>query len=286
MRSRAALFMVSLVTSLSGFLVASSLRAEEADPNHGNFTLAEATKGIPGPASGPLQAVIETTKGKLTCELFDKQTPITVANFVGLATGKRAWLDPKTGKWVEKKPLYDGLIFHRVIPGFMIQGGDPLGTGTGNPGYRFQDEIVPELKFDRPALLAMANAGPATNGSQFFITEGTPEHLTGRHTIFGACEPVALVGEIARVKTGPRDKPLEDVVIKKIVITHGKAGRAKAREDKSDKGADKAAADKGADKTADKAAEKPAKKSSKPTGDKPPAEKSGSEKSPGGGTVP
>jgi peptidyl-prolyl cis-trans isomerase A (cyclophilin A) len=208
-------------------------RADEGDPNHGNFTLAEATKGLPGPAAGPLQAVIETSKGKLTCELFDKQAPVTVANFVGLATGKRAWLDPKTQKWVQKKPFYDGLIFHRVIPGFMIQGGDPLGLGTGNPGYRFQDEIVPELKFDKPGLLAMANAGPATNGSQFFVTEGTPEHLTGRHTIFGACEPVALVGEIARVKTGPRDKPVEDVVIKKVIVSHAKPGKGAAAKAKA-----------------------------------------------------
>jgi peptidyl-prolyl cis-trans isomerase A (cyclophilin A) len=270
MRSRTALFAVSFVTSLFGLLVAPGLRAEEADPNHGNFTLAEATKGIPGPASAPLQAVIETTKGKFTCELYDKQTPVTVANFVGLATGKRAWLDPKSGKWVEKKPFYDGLIFHRVIPGFMIQGGDPLGTGTGNPGYRFQDEIVPELKFDKPGLLAMANAGPATNGSQFFITDGTPGHLTGRHTIFGACEPVALVGEIAKVKTGARDKPLDDVVIKKVTITHGKAGKAKAKEDKG----------------GDKATEKPAKKSGKPAGDKASSDKSGGEKGAGEGAPP
>ena len=216
---------VALVTSS-----AVSVQADEGDPNKGNFTMAEATKGLPGPASGQLQATIETNKGKLTCELYDKQAPITVANFIGLATGKRAWLDPKSGKWVQKKPFYDGLIFHRVIPGFMIQGGDPLGIGTGNPGYRFQDEIVPELKFDKPGLLAMANAGPATNGSQFFITEGTPQHLNGRHTIFGHCEPLSVVTEIANVKAGPRDKPLEDVVIKKITISHGKAARgAKAK---------------------------------------------------------
>jgi peptidyl-prolyl cis-trans isomerase A (cyclophilin A) len=228
-----------LLSTVCGFWIAgASARADEpgkkpgagdeGDPNHGNFTLAEAVKGLPGPANGPLQAVIDTSKGKFTCELFDKQTPITVANFIGLATGKRAWLDPKTNKWVQKKPFYDGLIFHRVIPGFMIQGGDPLGTGIGNPGYRFQDEIVPELKFDKPGLLAMANAGPATNGSQFFITEGTPEHLTGRHTIFGACQPTELVGEIARVKAGERNKPVEDVVLKKVVISHVKAGKPPA----------------------------------------------------------
>ena len=248
MRSRMFFLALSLVTSLASIAVRSAAFADEGDPNHGNFTLAEATKGLPGPASGPLQAIIETNKGKLTCELYDKQAPITVANFIGLATGKRAWLDPKSSKWMQKKPLYDGLIFHRVIPGFMLQGGDPLGTGTGNPGYRFQDEIVPELRFDRPGLLAMANAGPATNGSQFFITEGTPTHLTGRHTIFGACEPVALVAEIGRVKTGPRDKPVEDVVIKKVTISHGKAskaGAAKAKGEKSaDKKVDKPAADK------------------------------------------
>ena len=105
----------------------------------------------------------------------------------------------------------------------MIQGGDPLGVGTGNPGYRFEDEFSPELKFDKPALLAMANAGPATNGSQFFITEGTPQHLTGRHTIFGLCEPASLVSKITGVKRGPRDKPETDVVMKKVTISRGKA---------------------------------------------------------------
>jgi len=242
MRSFAKVSAAAIAVSMLGIAVIGSARAEDGDPNHGSFTLAEATKGLPGPASAPLLAVIDTNKGKFTCELFDKQAPVTVANFIGLATGKRAWLDAKTNKWVQKKPLYDGLIFHRVIPGFMIQGGDPLGTGTGNPGYRFQDEIAPDLKFDRPGLLAMANAGPATNGSQFFITEGTPEHLTGRHTIFGACEPVALVGEIARAKAGPRDKPLEDVVIKKITISHGKAGKGAVKAPKADKKTEKPAA--------------------------------------------
>ena len=135
--------------SLSLSLFAATARAEDDDPAKGKFTLEEATKGLPG--SGPLTAKIETTQGTFTCELYDKQAPITVANFVGLARGLRPWKDPKTGQWV-KKPYYDGLIFHRVIPGFMIQGGDPLGVGTGNPGYRFADEIVAraEVRQARP----------------------------------------------------------------------------------------------------------------------------------------
>jgi peptidyl-prolyl cis-trans isomerase A (cyclophilin A) len=219
MRSKLPLAVLALSMSTS-LLAARVARADDEDPAKGKFTLEQATKGLSG--SGPLTAKIETTLGTFTCELYDKQAPITVANFVGLARGLRPWKDPKTGKWEEKKPFYDGLIFHRVIPGFMIQGGDPLGVGTGNPGYRFEDEFSPELKFDKPGLLAMANAGPGTNGSQFFITEGTPQHLTGRHTIFGLCEPMSLVTKIAGVKRGPRDKPETDVVMKKVTITRGK----------------------------------------------------------------
>jgi peptidyl-prolyl cis-trans isomerase A (cyclophilin A) len=198
-------------------------RAEDDDPAKGHFTLEDATKGLPG--SGPLVAKIETSQGTLTCELYDKQAPVTVANFVGLARGLRPFKD-KDGKWV-KRPFYDGLIFHRVIPGFMIQGGDPLGTGIGNPGYKFEDEIVPALTFDKPGLLAMANAGPRTNGSQFFITEGTPTYLNGRHTIFGKCDPLSLVTKIAKVERGPRDKPTTDVVMKHVTISRGKKSKAK-----------------------------------------------------------
>ena len=198
-------------------------RAEDEDPAKGHFTLEDATKGLSG--SGPLVAKIETSQGTLTCELYDKQTPITVANFVGLARGLRPFRD-KDGKWV-KRPFYDGLIFHRVIPGFMIQGGDPLGTGIGNPGYKFEDEIVPALTFDKPGLLAMANAGPRTNGSQFFITEGTPTYLNGRHTIFGKCDPLSVVTKIANVEKGPRDKPTTDVVMKHVIISRGKKSKAK-----------------------------------------------------------
>jgi len=220
--------LISLAVVLALPLVlAGAARADDDDPAKGNFTLEEATKGLSGPASAPLTAKIETNQGTFTCQLFDKQAPITVANFVGLARGVRPWKDPKSGKWV-KKPFYDGLIFHRVIPGFMIQGGDPLGVGTGNPGYRFQDEFSPDLKFDKPGLLAMANAGPGTNGSQFFITEGTPAHLTGRHTIFGECEPLSLVSKIANVERGARDKPVNDVVMKKVTIARGKGSKAKS----------------------------------------------------------
>jgi peptidyl-prolyl cis-trans isomerase A (cyclophilin A) len=195
------------------------------DPTKGKFTLEDATKGLAGAAGAPLTASIETTEGTFTCALYDKQAPITVANFVGLARGVRPWKDPKSGRWV-KKPFYDGLIFHRVIPGFMIQGGDPLGVGTGNPGYRFQDEFSPDLKFDKPGLLAMANAGAGTNGSQFFITEGTPRHLTGRHTIFGQCEPLSLVTKITSVeKQG--SKPVKDVVMKKVTISRDKDKKGK-----------------------------------------------------------
>jgi len=225
MRSKISLAVI-LVSALATSLSAGVARADDDDPAKGQFTLEQATKGVAG--SGLLVAKIETTLGTFTCELYEKDAPVTVANFVGLARGTRPWKDPKTGKWVEKKPFYDGLIFHRVIPGFMVQGGDPLGVGTGNPGYRFQDEFSPNLKFDKPALLAMANAGPATNGSQFFITEGTPQHLSGKHTIFGVCEPASLVSKITGVKRGPRDKPETDVVMKKVTISRGKA-KAKSK---------------------------------------------------------
>jgi peptidyl-prolyl cis-trans isomerase A (cyclophilin A) len=219
MRSKMTISVLAALTLLG----AVAARAEDEDPAKGHFTLEDATKGLSG--SGPLVAKLETSQGTLTCELYDKQTPITVANFVGLARGLRPFKD-KDGKWV-KRPFYDGLIFHRVIPGFMIQGGDPLGTGIGNPGYKFEDEIVPALTFDKPGLLAMANAGPRTNGSQFFVTEGTPTYLNGRHTIFGKCDPLAVVTKIANVERGPRDKPTTDVVIKHVTISRGKKSKAK-----------------------------------------------------------
>jgi len=167
---------------------------------------------------GALHAIIETTLGTVEIRLFEKESPKTVENFVGLATGQKAWKNPQTGQ-TENRPFYDGLIFHRVIPNFMIQGGCPLGEGYGSPGYKFEDEFQSGLTFDRPGLLAMANSGPNTNGSQFFITDAPTPHLNNHHTIFG--EVVAgldVVKKIARVQTGPKDKPATPVVMNRVSI--------------------------------------------------------------------
>lgn len=172
-----------------------------------------------------MEATLHTNHGDITVELYPNHAPETVANFVGLATGKREWTHPKTGEKTSD-PFYDGVIFHRVIPGFMIQGGDPIGMGTGGPGYQFDDEIHPELAFTEPYLLAMANAGKSrgrgTNGSQFFITVAPTEWLTGKHTIFGKVaddQSKAVVDDIAAVATGPGDRPVEDVVIESVTVT-------------------------------------------------------------------
>ena len=147
---------------------------------------------------GDLYAIFQTSRGNIVVKLHEKEAPKTIANFVGLATGKQEWVDPRTGQ-KSKARLYDGTSFHRVIPQFMIQGGDPLGTGTGGPGYKFEDEFQGGRKFDKPGLLAMANAGPNTNGSQFFITEVPTPHLNNRHTIFGeVVKGFELVPQIAR----------------------------------------------------------------------------------------
>src|SRR5262245_19899788 len=155
-------------------------------------------------------AVLHTNMGSIRIRLFPNHAPKTVTNFVELAEGTRAYTDPRTRK-AGSGPYYDGTIFHRVISGFMIQGGDPTGTGTGGPGYQFADEFHPELAFDRPYLLAMANAGAGTNGSQFFITVGPTPHLNRKHTIFGeVADPASekVVNDIATTRTGPRDKPV------------------------------------------------------------------------------
>ena len=159
-----------------------------------------ATKPAAAATSASPTAIIDTTAGKMTCTLFPDKAPIGVANFIGLATGTKDWKNPISGATKHNTPLYDGTIFHRVIPGFMIQGGDPAGNGSGEPGYRFKNETSSDLLFDKPGRLAYANSGPNTNGSQFFITEVATQHLNGGYTIFGQCDDatVALVKQIAR----------------------------------------------------------------------------------------
>lgn len=167
------------------------------------------------------RATLRTNHGDIHIDLYDDRAPKTVANFVGLANGTKPYRDLSTGQQTTGK-FYDGVIFHRVIDGFMIQGGDPTGTGRGGPGYTFADEFFPGLVFDKPYLLAMANAGPGTNGSQFFITVAPTPHLNMRHTIFGEVadeESRRVVDEIAKVPTDRSDRPLEDVVIEAVVIS-------------------------------------------------------------------
>lgn len=200
------LIRLTLLFSVPAILLAACSQAGTAE-----------TGGAKSPSSG-MSVTFDTTLGQITCQLFEKEAPQTVANFTGLAEGTQEWRDPQTGQKV-KTNFYDGLIFHRVIPQFMIQGGDPLGTGTGGPGYQFQDEFHPDLKFDRPGRLAMANAGPNTNGSQFFITEVPTPHLNNRHTIFGQCtEGMDVLKKIAQTPAGAGNRPTQDVVMNKVTI--------------------------------------------------------------------
>lgn len=209
------------------------------------FSLAAYSQTAPGkpmahkpatatPAAKPT-AILETTAGKLTCTLFPDKAPVGASNFIGLAKGTKDWKNPATGRMMHGVPLYNGTIFHRVIPGFMIQGGDPLGTGQGGPegpGYPFKNETSPDLTFDRPGRMAYANAGPDTNASQFFITEVPYPSLDGHYTIFGQCDDasVELVKKIARMPRNANDKPDSPVKIEKITILHagGTAPRAAA----------------------------------------------------------
>jgi len=184
----------------------------------------------PATAGNEPTAVIDTTAGKLTCKLFADKAPIGVANFIGLAAGTKDWIHPVTHAKKHGVPLYDGTICHRVIPNFMIQCGDPTGTGAGDPGYTFKNETSPDLKFDRPGRLAYANSGPDTNGSQFFITEVPYPSLNGGYTIFGQCDDasVALVKQIARMGRDSNDRPYSPIHIKHITIEKGGAATAKS----------------------------------------------------------
>lgn len=210
---------VLFVMLLATFVAAQSSTGSQAAAKSG-------TAAKPAPAK-PV-AIIDTTAGKMTCTLFPDKAPIGVANFIGLATGTKDWKNPVSHANKHGVPLYDGTIFHRVIPDFMIQGGDPAGNGSGDPGYEFKNEVSSDLLFDRPGRLAYANSGPNTNGSQFFITEVPTPHLNGGYTIFGQCDEatVALVKQIARMSRDPQnDKPFRPVKINHITIVKGGAAR-------------------------------------------------------------
>lgn len=195
---------------------------EPDQPSEGHIVADEsfrnAEKAPPGRGGQELTAELHTTVGTFVVRLFPDSAPETVRNFVELAEGTRQWTDPGTGQ-LTSRPLYDGTVFHRVIGGFMIQGGDPLGSGRGGPGYRFPDEIHPGLAFVRPYLLAMANAGPGTNGSQFFVTVAPAEWLTGKHTIFGeVAEGHEVVDAISKIETDEQDRPRNEVVLESVRI--------------------------------------------------------------------
>jgi peptidyl-prolyl cis-trans isomerase A (cyclophilin A) len=175
------------------------------------------------PGEGQLYARLQTSLGDVVVKLEEQKAPDTVKNFVGLATGTQEWKDPASGQIKKGVPLYDGTIFHRVIPDFMIQGGCPLGQGTGNPGYRFKDEFHPELRHSGPGILSMANSGPASNGSQFFITEGPTPHLDNRHSVFGkTVVGQDVVRKIATTPRGRNDRPNVEVVLKKVEVFRSK----------------------------------------------------------------
>jgi peptidyl-prolyl cis-trans isomerase A (cyclophilin A) len=192
--------------------------AAQGDPEGSDFTLEEALAGLGG-SGDQLWAQLKTPRGVIECELFADKTPRTVANFVGLARGLRPIYDKASDSWV-KRPYFNNTVFHRVIPGFMIQGGDPTGTGTGNPGYVIEDEIRPDLIHDAPGVLSMANKGPNTGSAQFFITLNPTPHLDGLHTVFGQCndEGTRLADDIALVPRGENDKPREPEVVETISI--------------------------------------------------------------------
>jgi peptidyl-prolyl cis-trans isomerase A (cyclophilin A) len=197
------------------------------DPRGGKFALKDAVAGLAG-GKAPLVATIRTSMGAMYCDLFDDKAPVTVANFVGLARGLREWWSQKDRAWVAK-PYYDGTTFHRVIPTFMIQGGDWKGDGSGDMWFTIPDEVNPTLKHDKAGLLCMANRGPNTNEAQFFITEGAAPHLDGSYTIFGQCQPTEIVNRIARVPQSgpPNNRPLTPVVIERVTIER-RAGGASA----------------------------------------------------------
>lgn len=216
MRVTHALLSATLVLASAGLVFAQDSTTKPADDLPDAPAATQAALLHP---NGPF-VVMDTSMGRITCQFFQREAPTAVANFIALAEGTKDWTDPTTKKVMHHKPLYDGTTFHRVIPEFMIQGGDPTGTGMGDPGYTFADELNPDLNFDVPGRLAMANSGPDTNGSQFFVTEQAVPSLDQHYTIFGQCDPssVIVVQTIARVQRDGNDKPIDPVILKKVTI--------------------------------------------------------------------
>jgi peptidyl-prolyl cis-trans isomerase A (cyclophilin A) len=224
----ASLFALALAAPVTVALAQSTPQSSPSTPAAPQAPAKPAEELPDGPApqasvmihpNGP-SVVFDTSMGRITCQFYEKQAPKTVANFIALAEGTRDWTDPVTHKKMHARKLYDGTIFHRVIPQFMVQGGDPAGTGMGDPGYTFEDEFDPNLNFDVPGRLAMANSGPNTDGSQFFITEQPYESLNQHYSLFGQCDAdgVEVVKAIARVARDADDKPLTPVVLRKVTI--------------------------------------------------------------------
>jgi peptidyl-prolyl cis-trans isomerase A (cyclophilin A) len=207
------------VPALAAAFAVSAIAQDSAKPAEDLPDAPQATAAVQIHPNGPT-VVMDTSMGRITCQFFQKQAPKAVANFIALAEGTKDWTDPTTQKVQHHKPLYNGTTFHRVIPEFMIQGGDPAGTGLGDPGYQFEDELDPNLNFDQPGRLAMANSGPNTNGSQFFITEQAYDTLNQHYTLFGQCDDssVQIVKAIARVQRDSDDKPITPVVLNKVTI--------------------------------------------------------------------
>jgi peptidyl-prolyl cis-trans isomerase A (cyclophilin A) len=208
-----------LLPALAATFVAAAFAQTSSKPADDVPDAPAATAAALTHPNGPT-AVIDTSLGRITCQFYQKQAPLAVSNFIGLAEGTKDWTDPLTGKKQHNKPYYNGTVFHRVIPEFMAQGGDPTGTGTGDPGFKFADEFDPNLNFDQPGRLAMANSGPNTNGSQFFITEQAYPSLDQHYTLFGQCDAasVDVVKAITHVQTDANDKPLTPVLLKKVTI--------------------------------------------------------------------
>jgi peptidyl-prolyl cis-trans isomerase A (cyclophilin A) len=213
-----------LISALTAFIAAPATAQQStapppAQPAEALPDAPQATAAAMIHPNGPT-VVMDTSMGRITCQFYQQQAPKAVANFIGLAEGAIDWTDPTTKKKQHHKPFYDNTTFHRVIPEFMIQGGDPTGTGMGDPGYAFDDEIDPNLNFDKPGKLAMANSGPNTNGGQFFITEQAYDSLNQHYTLFGQCgdSSVLVVQTIARVERDSNDKPLTPVILKKVTI--------------------------------------------------------------------